>query len=63
MTDAIDYRSLLVRYIRHVRYSEGDDFIPPFYSGGDITSEEWAELERLQGEATQDDLDNPRRGG
>ena len=43
----IDYKSLLKRYIEHIKVEEGTDFIPPSYNGHGINLKEWEELGKL----------------
>jgi hypothetical protein len=56
----MDYRALLVKYIRYVGHCEGTDYLDDcaqVHSADDagITSDEFAELERLSREARRDD--------
>lgn len=52
--DAIDYRTLLRKYIAHVTDCEGIAYIADYrghyMSDVDFTFEEWAELKRLEAE-------------
>lgn len=52
----MDYRALLLQYIRFVRECEGVDFIDSRRSEADVefTNEEWQELELLSAEAVKE---------
>jgi hypothetical protein len=55
MTDMIDYRGLLIKYIDHVRTCEGTSFLHEHFFGHkhDFSDEEWAELQKLDKESDQ----------
>ena len=46
----MDYRDLLIKYIRHVADMEGVTFIDIRHRTGEMSPDEWAELERLVNE-------------
>lgn len=47
----IDYKELLQKYMSHVGFFEGIDYIGPGFENEEtFTDEEWAELNRLSGE-------------
>jgi len=48
-----DYRSLLVRYIRHVEDNEGVTFLAHWYYSELFTEEEWEEMKILAAEAVR----------
>ena len=43
----MDYKELLKKYISHVAFQEGVDFLSDFYYTTDFTEEEWEELNSL----------------
>ena len=51
MSETINYESLLERYIKHIKYCTGLDYIRTIarYKDLPVTVEEWKELERLSG--------------
>lgn len=63
MTDHIDYRDLLKRYIRHVGYSEGISFLEAgyLYNDDSFTAEEMAELKALDAEVWSENEESIKR--
>jgi hypothetical protein len=62
MLDSAEYRSLLVRYIRHVQVCEGIDCIVSgsHYNDDAFTEDEWSLLRSLSAEASASDSDEAK---
>ena len=45
--EEIDYKELLIKYIKVVCLAEGDDFIDKFHCGGMMSDNEYDELIKL----------------
>ena len=44
----MDYKELLIKYIRHVGHCEGIDFLAKMhYYNSEFSDEEWEELQKL----------------
>lgn len=61
MSDAIDYRALLKRYMEGVRAYEGIDFVQQITGVGFLTPEEEAELKALSDVVYAEELEAKRR--